>query len=265
MCQADCTVALAELVLQSARERDLPGVTSIVWSDGAKANYAYDAKGHLERKIIGAEERTYRWDDRGRLVYEDGPDNISRYEYLEDGTRRTTRSISKSPRRAPPRVDERVDEYDQAGRLVASTEAGRTTRMSYDARGLLVKLDSALVKFTYAYDPQGRVTLRRSDVASTAYSYDAGGRLVEETLDVGLGGSGNTQTTYAYGPNGLLARKTVAITDGQTKRTSETTYQYDSDGNLIEKIVDGNAIRYSYDVALVNRWRAEAPWRARVK
>jgi len=265
VCRPDCTVGLAEVVLQSARERDLPGVISITWSDGLQASYGYDAKGHLERKQLGAEQRTYRWDDRGRLVYEDGPEHVTRYEYVEAGRRRTTRIISENPLGEAPRVDERVDEYDAAGRLVISTEAGRTTRMSYDTRGLLVSLDSPLVKFTYAYDDHGRLALRRSDDGSTTFGYDASGRLVEETLDVGLGGSGNTRTTYAYGANGLLARTLVETSDGKTTRQSETIYRYDADGNLTEKTVDGVVTRYTYDVALVKRWRAEAPWRARVK
>ena len=104
-------------------------------------------------------------------------------------------------------------ERDAAGRIETKTETlGGTTRSeryTYDAAGRLWQVfvdGAASPEHEYAYDPNGN----RDDG-----TYDAQDRLLAHA---GL--------SYAYGPNGELAR----TTDNAT--LAETHYSYDAPGNL---------------------------------
>ncbi|HMP76410.1 MAG TPA: RHS repeat-associated core domain-containing protein [Kiritimatiellia bacterium] len=110
--------------------------------------------------------------------------------------------------------------YDPAGRVIAETNAaGNVTAYSYDPEGNLTnRVDGAGVVTKWEYDAMNRVTAIESDTLRYEYAYDLGGR----------------RTAMHTRVNGQI--------------TETTTYTYDFDNRLIEKIdPTGYALTYAYD------------------
>ena len=77
-------------------------------------------------------------------------------------------------------------------------------------------------------------------------------------MEFGLGGPGIVTTAYSYDGDRLVKKVVV------DENTTTILYAYDLDGNLVEKVFQNaspSRTRYAYDLALLKRWRADAPWR----
>ena len=221
-------------------------------ADGDTTSYTYDADGKLltETDALG-HVTSYAYDELGRLTTITSPRPLGEGQgegapvtsctYDADGDLLTTTDALGHTT---------TNSYDALGRLLSTTDAeGNTTRYTYDADGnLLTTTDALGHTAAYSYDALGRL-LSTTDAEgnTTRYTYDADGDKLTETDPDG------NMTTYNYDSLNRLTsqNQTIALDlsgGSPVTTTATTTYHYDADGNLVEKIdADGQATLFSYD------------------
>jgi len=135
--------------------------------------------------------------------------------------------------------------YDAAGRKIAETNAnGETNGFTYSPTGDLLALTDGKGQTTsWAYDAYGRMT-NKSDAAGNVifvYAYDENSRVTNRWTPV------NTNTTYAYDSVGNLTN--VLYLNPHSVTTSSNSYAYDALGRLTNMIDAVGAVAYKYDAA----------------
>lgn len=139
--------------------------------------------------------------------------------------------------------------------LGISPEVQAQTTADYDVNGD----GSVQTQIRYTYDnPQGRTkeeyfNSAGANTANFTYQYDANGNLTSLQKDTNADGPVDQVTTYTYDTDGLLLRE-ILSTGGQT--VSSTQYTYAANGNLTDKVEVGRdsggnnffrATTYQYD------------------
>ncbi|RLG33490.1 hypothetical protein DRN97_04920 [Methanosarcinales archaeon] len=251
--------------------------TAVNYPDGSSITYAYDAMGRVTESHnngIGANDNLYyTYDDKGQLVklravigdfdltiqYEydavgnkikvtDPMDGVTRYQY--DSMNRVISIIN-------PYSETTTFSYDSMGRITSINYAnGVVLTNTYNEKGWLTnqvykKGTTTILSLSYSYDTIGRMTERVDSSGTTTYTYDNDDRLTSvsypwgDTVSYSYDGAGNrltmvvnsgTPIQYSYNEDNQL----LSISDG-------TSFTYDSNGNVIEKDVNGQKTRYSYD------------------
>lgn len=228
-----------------------------------KTSYTYDVLGRVT-SVTDASDRTvgYTYDEYGR---------ISQITYPEERTVTYTYDLADNLLKVEDSAGDTTEyTYDKQGNvLTCSRSSGILTEYEYDALGQVISVsnkndDDLLSSFSYTYDANGRIIKEEAtqgeDSSVKDFEYDEEGQLVgyTETLN---GEVANTK--YGYSETG----NRVAVTTGTDKRriistyndngqliketdskTGTTTYDYDENGNLIEKDSKDENLTYSYDV-----------------
>lgn len=246
--------------------------TVINYPDERSVRYTYGQQGRVEQVIetSGSVERVtkYRYDARGLLIEKDGPrtdvDDTHRYSY--DSRQRLVRTIN------PMGQATEVLEFDANGRPTrVQDENGVVTDLEYDARGRIIRHQTADRKTLYDYDKVGQLTrVSQSDGPTLRYEYDAARRLtvVEshdgERIEFEHDAMGNISAKRIRDGAGTLVRKHNAIFDelGRLKESVSADgrsiyYQYDVKGNLVSSRDELNhETRRAYDLLgrLSNIW-----------
>ena len=256
-------------------------------ADGELVRYELDARGLRSRMTDGRGTTTYAYDELRRLVSVAGPDGGEiGYAYDENGNR--TALVDPLGRTATYEYDalDRIVEvgfaggtttysYNAAGDLTAAAFAnGSSLAASYDAASRPTELgylgadgrDAAVLR--YVYDAAGRIvrettTGSRNLDADRVYVYDALSRLVEARDERGgpsetyrYDAVGNRTAVERLGGHAELATfdaadQLIALVRQRSRRESadETTFRYDTNGNLIARRRAGALIAYGYDAA----------------
>jgi len=133
--------------------------------------------------------------------------------------------------------------YDDHGLVAAATEpSGAVTTYGYDTFGNLVQSSDAMGHVTkYSYDSANRlVSIVDPNGVVTAYTWDARDRLITQTV------GGQQSTAFTYNPTGTLA--TLTLPTGES-----VSYNYDA-AQRLTGVSDslGNSITYTLD-AMGNR------------
>ena len=152
-----------------------------------------------------------------------------------------------------------VYEYGENGNRTALHYAnGFTTTYEYDLLNRLIcekivdNRDNVVVQYTYTLGAAGeRKSVTELD-RTVEYSYDSLYRLTSETITEGEKVTGYT---YAYDnvSNRILKTENGAATEyvynalNQLVSDSETTYEYDLNGNLVRVIGTANSALYEYN------------------
>jgi RHS repeat-associated protein len=211
-------------------------LTQITYANGLSLAYSYDVAGR----------RTQMVDQDGNTVnyfY----DNAGRLERLTDGNNDLIVQYS----------------YDAVGRLDITTKGNDTwTDYDYDAAGQLTGLfnyapdGSVNSSFEYTYDRNGWRTQETSLDGQWTYSYDPTGQLTRAIFDSTNPEIDDQDLTYVYDAVGNRVR---TIFNGETTEYSannlnqylsagDTTFVYDTDGNLISKTeANGDTWTYTYN------------------
>ena len=202
----------------SAFTHDAAGrVTSITYPGGSRETLERDARG-LVTSSTNRRGQTILYDrnGRGQLTKKTLPDGTT-VDYT----------------------------YDAAGRLATVTEAGGTTRLTWDARGFLSEILYPGGKwFRYEMDGVGRTTRRSSDDGYVLdWEYDASGRIVRVTRN-----GGDLVVFYAYDAHGRLSRE-------ERGNGTATDYTWDAASRVtgVKHLGPGGSIlaelSYTYDAA----------------
>ncbi|MHB8800013.1 MAG: DUF7619 domain-containing protein [Thermoanaerobaculia bacterium] len=220
----------------SAFTHDAAGrVTSITYPGGSSETLERDAKG-LVTSTTNRRGQTIQYTRNGR-------GQLTRKE-LPDGTA--------------------VDyTYDAAGRLATVTEAGGTTRLTWDSRGFLSEIHYPGGKwFRYEMDDVGRTTRRTSDDGYVLdWEYDAAGRIVRIMRN-----GGTLVVFYEYDTHGRLLREergngtaTIYAWDAASRATgvrhlgpggsilADFTYTYDAAGRVVSASGPDGTSTYIWD------------------
>lgn len=190
---------------------------------------------------------TTSWNRYGQTVsITDGRGNTTAYAYDTDGQLKST---------TPAAGGATGTAYDNAGRVLRSTDArGTVTEYVYDAanRVLSSTLDGGTgglnLKTQYEYDALGRtVKVTAPDGTVSLSEFDQEGNLLAVTRDHGTGKL-NLKTTYTYDAQG----NAVTVVEGSDAATKTTQYVYDAAGRRTKEIVDPNGAlklttTYAYD------------------
>jgi RHS repeat-associated protein len=274
--EAGRTVAITDRVAGTRRfDYDAAGrLVAATDANGATTRYAYDERDRVVEiapPLGGSTVRSY--DAIGRLVAETDPlgrvttlayDAAGRLVELVDGRGRATlwsydaagrvRSFGAAGRepitierdalgreiaiREPGAPANRLC-WDEAGRLVERSRGELTMRWRYTADGERAALGYPDgTETTYSYDQAGFLAgTDHPAVGAIAYERDAAGRLVGAT------GAG-MRARWRYEEGDLAEYELVA---GGRRRTAQLTR--DPLGRVVAATMDGEARRYSYDLA----------------
>lgn len=181
--------------------------TGIIYPDGSRVGYHYNAAGQLEEITSDSGKIQYRYDTVGRII-----------ERLLPGDIRTLYS------------------HDPLGRLTELThqqngEISDRFRYIYDPVGNITEIDKYRLgveddngKFYYHYDPLGRLTEAVGRNESHIYQYDSLGNRTRSIYD-------GISTIYHYNARNQLIRSQTG--------DDLTEYRYEARGNLTHKLKNG--------------------------
>lgn len=240
------------------------------YADGTSSSFTYDSRGNLLTATDADSTVSYLYDNAERLskvTYNN--ERFLTFEY-DAGGRRTqmadqndfTINYSYDSVGRLQQLTNRDNEnivlyqYDAANRLTKETNGNATyTTYGYDAAGQVLSIvnytssDDVNSRFDYEYDRAGRRTQMTTLEGEFLYDYDVVGQLISVTLP------DDRKIEYQYDAAG---NRTTVIDDGadttyvanslnQYLTAGETTYTYDTDGNLTAKSQAGNNWTYAYD------------------
>jgi YD repeat-containing protein len=136
-------------------------------------------------------------------------------------------------------------EYDQAGRLLATTDkySGRIA-YSYDLLGnRIAMVDPDGGEFSYEYDAENHLTTFTDPEGQvTSYSYDVMGRVISTSFP------NQTATINSYNEDNRLA--TTVTSSDRDGILASFAYSYDAVGNKLSMTEeDGGLTSYQYDAA----------------
>ena len=252
-----------------------------IYPDGTSEFFIYDAKGNILTASNQHIAYAFSYDINSRVTaVTDSNDRAVSYQYDALGNRTRVTYLDGSVVSYG---------YDKASRLISLTHAGRTFAYSYDSLGRRIKMTLPNgTSAAYQYDNNGRLTslthrtstgsiiesfaythdnvgnrLSKTEVDTKhTYSYDKIYRLLE-SLPTKLKGKDKEQEhraeAFSYDPvgNRLTGRRTKDLYSynpgNQLTSNGKHQYQYDRNGNLIQKIKiddDGKTEKttlYAYD------------------
>lgn len=239
------------------------------YPDGTLHTFRYDARGNLTNYTDATGSTSQEFDAHDRLTKITYPggywlsytyDTAGRRASMTDHLGHRTDYHYGADGRLQSLTDETAFEivryeYDLAGRMSRKTLGnGVYTTYAYDAAGQLLDLfnhqtnGAVLSRFQYTYDSRGRrVTMtttygagdpRTNLMGLWRYDYDDTGQLIGWTapwgrrVDYTYDGLGNRLLVRDNGTNIAYAVNNL----NQYTQVGSTTYQYDADGNLTNKV-----------------------------
>ncbi len=233
-------------------------VTMASADSSCTTTYTYDERHLLVRMEQDGHSVSYTYDDKFRctsMVDEQG--NTTSYNYDRMG--RLTSVYNGS--------EMLIDyEYDNiGGRLLRETKGnGTSTAYTYTLTGQVESItnyaaDGVTVQssYRYTYDKVGLVTRMDTHEGTWNYSYDAIGQLLRSTFIPAAGSSASAHDMrYEYDLAGNRTRSIIngvetLYTNDAMNRTTQaggTSYEYDTNGNLIlETAEDGATTTHEYN------------------
>jgi RHS repeat-associated protein len=251
-------------------EYDTDGrLTAKIYDDLSRIDYEYDTRGNLIYAIEGADTTQFHCDDKDRLQRITYPgERYLEYTYNAAGKRASSTN----------QLGHRLDyHYDTVGRLesIADETVSEIVHYYYDAAGRLERKDLGNgVYTTYAYDEARRLTdlvnyaPDHFVLSSFVYTYDSRGRRTSMTTLDGLWeyeyddlgqltawtAPSSRRVEYEYDPlgNRIAVTDSGVVTDYTTNEMNQyiqvgsTTYVFDDDGNLTQKVAPGGTTTYTY-------------------
>ena len=212
--------------------------TAMDYPDGSWVTFTYDDNGNREQMIESADPNTpslFGYDDLNQLVT-----SVDRFNMRVDYGYNT---VGKRTRLVYPGDNELTYSYDAANRLTSIADwAARTTQYTYDGlRIATVTYPNGVVEM-HGYDTAGRLsglntTLDAATVLSFGWSRDAVGVPLTAT---------ETNTLTPTIPTRVVSYEYDS--DNRLTESSKGTYEYDANGNLTSRTIDGVITNFEYDI-----------------
>jgi RHS repeat-associated protein len=202
---------------------------------GSQVQYAYDLVGHLTKLTYpgGTKSVSRTYDDAGRLAsVTDWLNNTTRFGYDADGNL-TTQTYANGAVAALT-----YDSADQLTQIIVSANASQLLNLTYSRAqaGQLIAENS----IGYGYDQNNRVTSTVTGANQISYGYDAGDNPTKFV-------NGSSVTTSIYDAANELQNATTMSGSTQTQKY---TFNYDANGNRLQRTDMNNAITsYGWDQA----------------
>lgn len=247
--------------------------TQIQMADGRVFLLEYDSAGRLSAlrdSLLGITR--YSYDSRGFLTQVTDPNGRwIRYEYNNAGqrTRRQTwdgtvvvyeYDVAGRLQRLRDGTGALIVEYtyDAAGRLQRERFGnGCSVAYEHDADGLVRAVNhyspagALIARYAYTYDILGRPIAVQTPLGNYTYAYDAIGQLVGIQYPDGSTATAQYDAEWnriAINEGGVITTYTVNNLN-QYLQAGNTTFQYDSDGNLIRQVSDAGVRLYEWNAA----------------
>lgn len=261
---------------------DIGSYTSGVGATAGTQTFSYGAnKNNSMTAATGANGESYAYGYESQTASSmysptsstDPRGNTTAYTYAKSG------ALASSTNALSSVAEVGYNENGTPAFAVAPGNGGNPTRYEYNSYGLLSRVVPAqggtIAPESYSYDDLGRLssktmgrggvirytyegntslvtkvsaTSRGKSVADTAQenAYDALGRVV--STQSFAQGKAVQKATYSYSARGEVVEKNVwqAAVGGEKEATTKISYQYDLEGRLIGKVVDGQRTAYNY-------------------
>ncbi len=250
---------------ESTSEYDNQGMLlSTTDYNGVTTAYSYDEEDRLVKETTGEEFKHYIYDSFGRLTDVETADSHISYTYNKYGElyyktyengQKVVYGYDQYGRNNEIRVTQNGTvlsstkyEFDTMSRLTRVVgHDGTAVVYSYDANGNREKATYANgVVLTYSYDECNRLILQKvvdksgKAIAQYNYTLGEGGERTKVTEE---GPEGTIETAYEYDKAGRLTKETIQ----KGEETTTYQYKYDSVGNRIEKRVNSDITKYTYN------------------
>ncbi len=199
--------------------------TSLVYSDGSSQSFQYDAKGLVANTTTkDGVTIEFTYDNNYNILSETYSNGITADFTYDDGNR----TISATYKKSDDLVEHTTYEYDDGGRLTVNNRnvEGKIIEKSYEYDNI-----SQLVKANYHIEDGETI----SDIAYE-YQYD---KLNNRTLE----------RVTTDGVEEVFIEKTnkVGQVISRESKDEKVSYEYDSNGNLVEEIQNNDIIEYKYN------------------
>ena len=252
--------------------------------------FTYDEIGNLTGYDDGTTSATYGYDDLYRKISESvnygafaktnaytylknglketytGSDDIT-YGYLYDSNNQLTGV------QVPNLGFITINEYSWNRPASMTLPGGTTKNFSYDPLMRIKQIETkdpgqnVLLNYQYNYDKMDNITSKDTEHGAYGYDYDDLYRLKtvdnpvqdDEAFTYDLVGNrltaADTDGNWTYNGNNEL----VTSAPSSAGTTGETTFDYDANGNMIQKTVDGVVTSYVYNIEdrLTQIWNGE--------
>lgn len=218
--------------------------------------YEYNSDNRIVKKILNDKSTIeYEYDNNGQLKLISDSNGMTKFEYDSVGNLKV---------QAEPNGEKIEYDYDVRGNITLIKTTNTETTYSYDILGRLDTVKDNNIEVKYEYDEVGNIKkLSRSNGTQTVYEYDDYYRL---TNLINKKDSGEIISSYGYEVDNIGFRTKVTDNEGrvvnynyddcgkllkeeilESNNTQLTTYTYDSVGNRLTKLSDGQTIIYKYD------------------
>lgn len=219
-------------------------------------NFSYDQYGRLTNTTnpLG-QAKVYNYDKMSRVAeVKDPAGNITSYTY--DALNRLTKKEIQTPAGIYAATSYA---YDAVGNLLSATNSDSTVEYAYDALNRPIETKQTFAGKTYpisyTYDVVGNRTSMGTPWGKYSYTYDALNRVSAIVNPQGI------QINFKYDAVGRRIQKTIFASTLNSLPVAETSYSYDTAGQLLNitnkaggKVVSFD--NYTYD-ELGNRVRIE--------
>lgn len=251
--------------------RDVYRLTGVSIDGLRYSQYQYQSDGRVASSGLadGSEKSTFTYSDLTTVV-QNAVGGTTTYEYVRgsNGYKRLVKMSQSATSSCPltaqattydgvGRILTRTDgkgvvtnyAYDDLGRLLSESSAGRVRRLSWTAANLI-----GAETYGSGTCVIGQVCDPTEIVRTVTYQYDATGRIVRQTLTGKDGAAREWVGTWSAYPNGLVQEHTLTDPDGRLER-----WQFDDRGNLTTYINGaGQARRFGgYDDRGLPSWESD--------
>ncbi|HYG83051.1 MAG TPA: RHS repeat-associated core domain-containing protein, partial [Pyrinomonadaceae bacterium] len=243
---------------------NLNRLTNVTYPDSAVA-YAYDELSRLSSATNVNGTVSFTYDNRGRVAGMTGVEGQAISYGYDANNNRTQTSLGQTPHAsyqydALNRLTQLADGggaattyvYDAADRLTSrSTPNGVATSYGYDGLDRLASLQhtkgaTTVAGYQYQYDAASRITQMTEAAGAHGYGYDAADRLTSATHPA------QTSESYTYDAVGNRTASHLGASYtyqpfNKVVTVGPTSYSYDSNGNLTQKVDAAGVWQYAWD------------------
>ena len=219
-----------------ATDGKLNSATAVSNGTSTTTNYTYTTDGKISI-VEGSPKFEYQYNASSKITQYSYYLNPSTLFVTYDFTYGTDGKMTGFSATASNTIVNYNANYDSSGKLInIQYSSTNTYEFNYDSSGRIIYYKfSSNSPINYEYNTSGKLTKKTvqltSSTETTDYTYDSSGKIssVSETkkYTVDVDPYYTSISTYSYGSNGKMSRKSVTITDVPSSTTTSSTVDYE--------------------------------------